>query len=175
MKHHLAFPFLALLVLCGAFLVTGCDPSSNAADNPPAAKAQPQAEAKTVANTVANTNPAAAPDKVVAYYFHGDRRCKTCLGIQSAIQQTIKERFADETASGALVFQEVNIDQDANKRFVQEFQLSFSTLIVATKAGDKTVKWENCEKVWEYAHNQPALMEYTEGQIRQYLSMLKGQ
>ena len=170
MKKHLTIMIAVLVALCGVFLFAGCDKPSNAADNQPVSKAQTNTETKAATDAKA----AVAPDKVVAYYFHGDRRCKTCMGIQAGIQQAIKERFANETAKGTLVFQEVNIDQDANKHFVQEFQLSFSTLIVVAKAGDKTVKWENCDKVWEHGHNPPALMDYTEKQIRHYLDMLKG-
>ncbi len=172
MKNYLTIKLAVLVALCGVFLFAGCNKPSNGADHQqPAAKAQTDTETKAATDGKA----AAAPDKVVAYYFHGERRCKTCLGIQAAIQQTIQERFADETTKGTLVFQELNTDQDDNKHFVQEFQLSFGTLIVAAKAGEKTVKWENCEKVWEYGHNPPALMEYTEKQIRHYLGMLKGQ
>ena len=94
------------------------------------------------------------------------------MGIQSTIVQTIKERFAADTASGALAFQEINYESAGNEHFVKDFDLSFSTMVVVARKGQATVKWENT-KVWDYAHDQPALADYTEKQIRAYLAMVK--
>jgi hypothetical protein len=121
----------------------------------------------------ATTETDAVPDKVVVYYFHGARRCRTCVGIEEGIKKTITERFAKETASSELTFKEVNIDEPENKHFVEEFDISFSTMVVATNKGPKTLKWENCNKVWDHAHNPEALSEYTEKSVRTYLAMLK--
>jgi hypothetical protein len=116
---------------------------------------------------------ATQPDSVVVYYFHGARRCKTCLGIQETIERTIQERFGAETASAALSFQDVNIDEPDNKHFVKEYNLSFSSMVVSARKGKETLKWENCDKVWEHARDPSALAEYTDRQIRSYLEMLK--
>ena len=147
----------------------------NASSSTKAEQSDPISPASTIDKPKNDAGVNTKPDKVVVYYFHGDRRCKTCLGIQSAIQQTIKERFADETANGLVEFLEVNIDQEENKPFVKEFELSFSTLVVAAKDGSNTVKWENCQQVWEHAHNHPILMDYAEARIRAYLDLMKGQ
>lgn len=113
------------------------------------------------------------PDKVTAYYFHGSRRCKTCLGIQNGIERTVNERFSAEAAAGKLVYRDVNTELEANKHFVKQFDLSFSTLIVAAVKGDKPLQWENCEKIWEYGHEPQALMQYAEGKIKEQLSKLE--
>ena len=112
-------------------------------------------------------------DSVVVYYFHGNRRCRTCMGIQRAIQTTVSERFAAETASGALVFREVNIDEPANAHFVKDFNLSSSSMVVVAKSGQKTVKWENCSQVWPLAHKETELAAYAEKQIRSYLDLVR--
>jgi thiol-disulfide isomerase/thioredoxin len=113
------------------------------------------------------------PDSVVVYYFHGARRCPTCRGIQETIERTIKERFGAETASAALSFQDVNIDEPDNKHFAKEYNLSFSSMVVSARKGKETLKWENCDKVWEHARDPSALADYTDRQIRGYLEMLK--
>ena len=153
------------LALAGAVAATGCNkPAAATGDVPKAAGDAPKA--------VADSPTGAAPDKIIVYYFHATRRCPTCLGIQDNIEQTINEKFAEETAAGKLSFEELNFEEDANKHFVDEYQLSFSTMIVAAQAGGKTVKWENAEKVWEHAHNAPALKAYVEKTIRAYLNTL---
>lgn len=132
------------------------------------------AEAVGATGTASAANPVnVTPDGVVIYYFHGNRRCRTCMGIQHAIQTTVTERFADETASGALVFREVNIDEPGNAHFIKDFNLSSSSMVVVAKSGERTVKWENCSEVWPLAHNEAELASYAEKQIRAYLGLVK--
>jgi hypothetical protein len=161
------------LTLAGA-VAAGCNkPAPATGDAPKATGDAPKAAADSP-NSVAPAagKPSTAPDKIVVYYFHATRRCPTCLGIQANIEQTINDRFAEETAAGKLAFEVLNFEEDANKRFVDEYQLSFSTMIVAAQAGGKTVKWENAEKIWEHAHNPPELTAYAEKMVRAYLGML---
>ena len=163
---------IALAVLAAAGVFAGCTKSEGTGAQPPkseAAAAQPAAPAEAKA-AVAQAD--GAPDKVVAYYFHGNRRCRTCVGIQETIGKAIQERFAAETASGVLSFVEINYEQPENQHYVKEYNLSFSTLVVAAQQGQKTVKWENCGEVWNHALNPDALSEYTETNIRGYLAML---
>ena len=162
------------LTLIGAVVAAGCNkPAPATGDVPKATGDAPKAAADSP-NSVAPAagKPSTAPDKIVVYYFHATRRCPTCLGIQANIEQTINDKFAEETAAGKLAFEELNFEEDANKHFVDEYQLSFSTMIVAAQAGGKTVKWENAEKVWENAHTPPELTAYVEKMIRTYLDML---
>lgn len=84
---------LAWLASAGAALalLTAVANAAPAPASPPAGKTAPPP-------TVA------APDKVWVYYAHGTQRCPTCLKIQATVEQTIRERFAAQTASGVLAF-----------------------------------------------------------------------
>jgi hypothetical protein len=155
---------LTLLTLClGAWALGGCNTTPAGAKETGNKMTSPAASAPE-----AN----AAPDNVVVYYFHGARRCRTCVGIQETIQKTVRERFAQETGSGAMTFKEINIDEPANQHFTKEFNLSFSTMVVTANKGQKTVKWENFNKVWDHARDPEALTAYTEKSIRSYLALL---
>lgn len=156
---------LAALLLAAATLeLLGCNTSS--------AGTKETSNFTSTTTAAANADPNAAPDTVVVYYFHGNRRCHTCVGIQETISSTIQERFGQETASGALTFKEINFEDPANKHFVKEFGLSFSSMVVAANQGQKTLKWENCEKIWPLARDKAALAEYADKSIRTYLAML---
>jgi len=111
-------------------------------------------------------------DRVVVYYFHFSRRCRTCLGIQKTISDTLKDRFAGELAAGTLVFEEINLDEDQHKHYMKEFELGFSSMIVAARKGDSVVKWVNSDKIWEHAHNAPVLSSYVEEQVISFLATL---
>jgi hypothetical protein len=157
-----------LVGLCLGLGLWGCERASSASTA--GGNTAAPASAPTSAGQVSAAQ--ATPDQVVVYYFHNTRRCRTCLGIQAAIDQTIKERFAADTASGRLQFVEVNVDEPQHAHYVQEFGLSFSSMVVAAKQGLQTVKWENADKVWEHAHDQAALASYAEQRIRSFLELL---
>jgi hypothetical protein len=156
---------IIMLALVAAVAATGCN-------KPAAATGEVQKAAGDAPKAAADSPTSAAPDKIIVYYFHATRRCPTCLGIQDNIEQTINEKFADEATAGKLAFEELNFEEDANKHFVDEYQLSFSTMIVAAQADGRTVKWENAEKVWDFAHTPPELTAYVEKMVRTYLGML---
>jgi hypothetical protein len=151
----------ALAVFCGLMLLAACGDKAAVETIAQAPAAAGGEEAK------------GPPDKVVVYYFHGARRCPTCLGIQKIIQETVAQRFAIETDAGELVFRELDYDLDENKHYAEKFQLSFSTMIVGTMSGETVLEWENCDKVWEHAHDHPALRAYVEARISAYLEKLK--
>lgn len=113
-----------------------------------------------------------SPDKVVVYYFHGTRRCQTCLGIQKNIEDTIKDRFAKEVAAGTLVFKELNFEEEENKGYVEKYQLSFSTMIVTAQVGEEVVKWENAGKLWDYANAPEDMKAYVDKSVSAYLKLL---
>jgi len=150
--------FLALA--CGLVLFAACEEKSANAGPPSSATASAEE----------TEGPA---DKVVAYYFHGTRRCRTCLGIQKIVAQTVEGRFAAEVASGDLAFRDINYDLAENKHFAKEFELSFSTLVVGAMRGDTMLKWEKCDKIWQYAHKHALLGDYVAERVKAYLAMLK--
>ncbi|NMB74448.1 MAG: hypothetical protein GYA21_04885 [Myxococcales bacterium] len=153
----------ALHFLAGACLFAW---SCNKAPAEPAGSTS-DAAAKAPAATSAS---AILPDGVVALYFHGDRRCRTCLGIQEGIEKIIRERFGAEQTAARLHYREVNSDREENRALVQQFQISFSSLIVARVKDGKVVDFENCDKVWEYAHEPERFAEYVEKQLRARLT-----
>jgi len=153
-------------VLGGAIAIGGCKKTESETGGA-------TAEAVGAATSSAAVAPeSVTPDHVVVYYFHKNRRCRTCVGIQQAIKATIDERFGEETASGLLAFREVNIDEPANAHYVQKYDLSFSSMVVVAQGGETAVKWQNCEQVWPLARDEEALKKYAEAQIRAHLDLV---
>lgn len=97
------------------------------------------------------------PQMVTVYYFHGDTRCETCLSIEAATERVVRERFADELASGALRYEAVNYDTPANRHFRDDYDLAFGSVVVQG-AGDSR-PWENLADVWSLIHDDPATFD----------------
>jgi hypothetical protein len=174
MKVLMVKVLVSVMFLVAMVALSACD---NSASSPAkAAAAGVTTEGAKAAAVETAPKPAQAvekEDRVVVYYFHGDRRCPTCRGIQQTIEQAINERFAAETLSGSVVYKEINTDQPDGKTYVRQFELSFSTMVVATMKGDKTLEWENCNKVWDFATDPAKLSEYTAERIKAALAKIE--
>lgn len=158
---------LVILLPAGALVFMACGKPEDAAGN------APKTESATSTSPAKDAKPSTAnPDKVLVYYFHGLRRCPTCIGIQKTVEETVNNTFAKEIEAGLLEFEEINYEEPAGKPYVEKFQLSFSSMVVAANAGDKTVKWENANKVWDFAHAHDDLKAYVEESIRPYLKLI---
>jgi len=103
------------------------------------------------------------------YYFHGTRRCKTCLAIESKARAVIEKAFADEMKAEVITWQAIDTDLKENKHFEKEFDLMFSSVIVTKVKNGKQVEWKNLQKVWELVWDSEAYEEYVQKEVRAYL------
>ena len=94
-------------------------------------------------------------DAVVVYYFHGTQRCMTCNRIEELTKQAVQENFADQLASGRVVFRSVNVDEQANEHYIQDFQLSTRTVVM--QKGDR---YEKFDQVWNLVREPEQFMQY---------------
>ena len=134
------------------------------------------AVAVVAADKPAPKSPAAAAERAVnvqdiAYYFHGNVRCETCLRIEQQAREAIEKRFSVEVAEKRLVFKPVNYDQPENAHFLKEYKLPCPSLVLVRQKGGKDEKWKLLDKTWEFAENPIALKEYVE---RETDKLLKG-
>ena len=150
---------LAVLLIFGLATLSGCGTEEDAADVAPATETAVTAE-------VENAKGSAA---VQAYYFHGSRRCKTCLKIESLATKAIAEGFADALAEGQISWQVVDFEEEGNEHFVDDFGLyTQSVVLVKPNVGD-TASWNNLEKVWDLVHDDQAFIEYVQTEVNTFL------
>ncbi|MCU0664992.1 MAG: nitrophenyl compound nitroreductase subunit ArsF family protein [Myxococcota bacterium] len=161
MFHKIILGLVLLLTFVGPMGVLGCNTKANAADSEGAPKAAEPAPAKVTKGPTASVQ-----DGVVVFYFHGERRCRTCLGIQAGIEKTVAEKFGAEQGAGVLEYKEINIEDEANKSHVDRYKLASSTMIVSSVKAGKELKWTQGDDVWLHAHDEAKLTAYVETQIR---------
>ncbi len=80
--------------------------------------------------------------KVEVYYFHGDRRCKTCKAVGSVSKAYLEETYSKEIEAGTVFFHDVNYDQEENKELAKQMDVSGSSLLVK-KTTKEDVRIEN--------------------------------
>jgi hypothetical protein len=110
-----------------------------------------------------------AERQVVVYYFHGERRCKTCLTIEAYAKETVDTRFAKQLGSGELAWKVVNYDGEGNGQFVEEFGLVSASLVVVETEGGEVVRFEVLQKVWSLVRDKTGFQSYVRDSILRYL------
>lgn len=123
-----------------------------------------------------NSSKAAAPitqqinsPRYLAYYFHGNRRCRTCQAIEANAENVIRQSFARELTAGILGWRTVNIDETNNKHFISDFNLYSSSLVLVDTATTPQIRSVNLDKVWPLAHKQEAFNTYVIEETRKFI------
>lgn len=109
---------------------------------------------------------------VVAYYFHGRVRCVSCVKIENLSGKAIRERFPEELRTGRLAFREVNIDDPANRHFIDDYGLSSQSLVIVEFRDGRPFRWKNLEKVWTLLDSEKEFLPYVQEGVSSCLNGL---
>ena len=124
------------------------------------------------AETASSAPPVVRTDGVTltATYFHGDIRCDTCRSIEEQSEKAVRSAFADELASGALVWSTVNYDRPENAHFNEAFGLTHATLYLIERDGGETVRFAVLDGVWDRVFDgNDTIAPYVQSEIRAWL------
>jgi hypothetical protein len=116
-----------------------------------------------------STTTAAEKPKFVAYYFHATARCATCRKIEQLSAEAINNSFSSELKSGNLEFRSVNMEEEQNRHFVEDFKLYTRSLVVVRYSGDKVEEHKNLTRVWELVHSPQQFGEYVRTEIGKFM------
>lgn len=115
-------------------------------------------------------NPAATrSDGVTVINFHGEKRCRTCIGIGNLARKTLDQEFAAEEKTGKVRWEHINYDEPANAHFVKDYQLVSSTVLVTLWKDGKEVKWTRLDAVWDHVGDEPTFRAYVAQGVRDLL------
>ena len=107
--------------------------------------------------------------EIVAYYFHGNLRCKTCRTIEAYSEEAIRSEFVDELGSGRLAWRVVNIEEPENEHFVKDFELVTKSVVLVHYEDGEVTRWENLQKVWELVRDKERFLGYVRSSTRGFL------
>jgi hypothetical protein len=123
-------------------------------------------------SALAEQSPAPKPvsHKVIAYYFHTNTRCSTCIKIEAYSKEAVEKRFADELKNGTLEMRIVNYENPENKHFLQDYKLVSKSLILVNVVNGKQTEWTNLKLVWQLTGRKDAFLNYVRKEVRSYLA-----
>jgi hypothetical protein len=126
----------------------------------------------TTASALAQKAPAPTPGahKVIAYYFHTDYRCSTCIKIEAYSKEAIEKGFAEELKNGTLEMRIVNYEKPENQHFMKDYKLVSKSLVLVNTVNGKQTDWTNLKMVWQLTGRKDAFLNYVRKEVRSYLT-----
>jgi hypothetical protein len=111
--------------------------------------------------------------RLVAWYLHGEKRCMTCRKIESTTQEAISKNFAEDMASGRLVWRVMNYDDPGNEHLMDDYDIASPSVILAWEDKGEVQRWANLDRVWELIGDTPAYEAYVASEVTAYLEVGK--
>ena len=119
----------------------------------------------------ASESTAAAPDNgIVAYYFHGNKRCSTCRKLEAYSEEAITGGFVSELENGDLEWLVVNTDEKANAHFVTDFELVTKSVVLVEYRDGEIVRFKNLKLVWQLVGDQDGFVTYVRDETADFIA-----
>jgi thiol-disulfide isomerase/thioredoxin len=141
--------FIAILLL-----TAGCTDTSQ---HPGAAVAQPAIGSN---NTI---------DRVEVLHFHGDQQCTSCIAVGDLAEETVKEYFPVELASGKVSFRHINYDDPENKDIITDYGVTGSSLWITSYGANGVHRLQDMD-VWYLTGDREKYKAYLAGVITKRLN-----
>ena len=113
---------------------------------------------------------AGSDTKVIAYYFHGNARCKTCLTIEMYALEAIETEFPEALKDGNIEFLSVNLEIAGNEHFIDDFQLAARTIVLQRVVGGELKDYLDLHRVWELVGNKEAYIAYIQEETGKFMN-----
>ena len=84
-------------------------------------------------------------------------------------KEAIESSFSNEMDTGTLAFKTVNIEEEENKHFINEYQLYTKALVISQIENGEEIRNKNLTRIWEYVRNRDRFFEYVTDEINGYL------
>ncbi|OGS06933.1 MAG: hypothetical protein A2270_00665 [Elusimicrobia bacterium RIFOXYA12_FULL_51_18] len=122
----------------------------------PAVKSEPKAPAtaKKAVKSVAEGKTA------VVYYFYTNTRCSSCKTIEAYTREAVEKHFTSDYKGWKVVFKGVNVEEEPDKHFVQDYWLNSKSVVVQKFSGEKALKHAKLEKVWQLLGDKDGFLNY---------------
>jgi hypothetical protein len=168
-KTIATFALIAFVIASVVFLVAKVSRRSPLVAAPSTGSAVATAPAGRGTGDASPGQPIGQGPTVIAYYFHGNFRCASCVKIEALSRKAITEGFPEEIRSGRLQFREVNVDEAQYQHFIGEYQLASQSLILVEVRDGRQIRWRNLEKVWTLLDSEKEFIPYVRDGVSGFL------
>ena len=96
---------------------------------------------------------------VVVYYFHRTFRCYSCLSLETAALDVLKERFAQQMQDGQVVWVPVNIEDPQTETLRQQLEVRSNGLVLVRMANGAYKDAKRMDELWGLKDRPEAFAE----------------
>ncbi len=114
------------------------------------------------------------PNQVIAYYFHGNKRCPSCRKIEEFTKEEVERTFSSELMNQKLAWRLLNYEDLENEPAVKKYRVYTSTVVLSKIRRGKEVEWKNLEEVWNLLEDQEEFSHFIRKEVGSFLNLRKG-
>jgi len=176
MRKTVALKSLTLVLT--AMLFFGCNQANKKTDEQVANDTIAKVEQNTIDSLPAKDStdkttvvePKKDVPNVLVYNFHITNRCASCIAIEEATTKTLKTYFSTELKQGRIKQYILNVDDDANEKISEKYQVFGSGLFVTRVYKGKETTTDMTGDGFKYARNkEEKFIEILKTKITEYL------
>lgn len=173
MRPLLAMVAAALLVACcGVGWVGAGEALPQEASGTESASLSPSDSTAEAVPAARQGQDSSAADRVVVTYFHRTFRCEMCLAFEADSEEALRTSFPDELADGRLVWSALNLDDEENAHYEDEYGLTDLSLVVALERAGHVVDWRSLPDIWGLVDDKQAFVSYVSYEVGKSLKEL---
>ena len=98
-------------------------------------------------------------DALMVYAFHGTRQCETCKHMKTYTKSTLDKYFKSELKSGAIVYQIIDVDDEANYELAEKFEATGTALMIDKVQNGKDNIEDWSDFAFEFANGEQSAYE----------------
>jgi hypothetical protein len=108
--------------------------------------------------------PSAKASRLVAFYFHGKKRCDACNSIERLTHAALKPDTDTETVE----IRSVDVDDPTHAHFVTDFALAVRTVVLAEEADGKYPRWKRLDECWSRYEEPEDFTAYLQASLKAF-------
>lgn len=105
---------------------------------------------------------------VELYHFHGHQQCYSCIVLGDLAEEVVNTHYAEELASGKLVFAHINAQAPENSELASKYEVYASSLIIGIYTEDSFTK-QDLVGAWYRIGDKEQYTEYLTGILNPFL------
>jgi hypothetical protein len=122
---------------------------------------------RTSASVAKSESPAVA--QTVVFYFHTSSRCASCMRIEAWTKECIEKEFGSELKNGRLAWKPINLEDDGNMHYAEDFKLTAKTVIVCNYRDGEAGPYADLVDVWQFLNDKGRFFLLVRTKVREYL------
>jgi hypothetical protein len=108
--------------------------------------------------------PSATASRLVAFYFHGNKRCDACNSIERLTRAALKSA----TDAGTVEIRSINVDDPVHAHFVTDFALAVRTVVLAVEVGGRYPHWKRLDECWSRYEEPEDFTAYLQASLQAF-------